>query len=439
MTGGVIGIICFVVMIALVVLGVPVYLCVMGMSLVGMYLVTTPQMVLMQFTNGFFTTVANYTFSVIPLFMIVGVLAGDTGIAAGTFTSMQKWTSKRKGGLLYATVAANAVFGACSGVSSAGTIVFCKIAAPELKKRGYDESLSLGTISAAGSLSSLIPPSIGVLTFCLLTDLSIGTGLMTSFAGGLLMVLVMFVMIFFAIRITPSKVPPITDADRAVTWMDRIKTLSLLLPILLLFGLIVGGSFLGWFPPTVGGAVACVAICIYALAKKMTVKELLYSFWDGCQMFSSMYLIVMAATVFGRFIGITKMANMLIDIIANLGIAPLAVYFVIIVFYIFCGCVMDCMSVMMITVPIVFPLLTGLGFNGYAMIIVVIMISELGAITPPMGMAVFTVSTVLREPAGKIFKGVWPYIIAMLAAAIIIVIFPDIVLWLPRLMGATGV
>ena len=133
------------------------------------------------------------------------------------------------------------------------------------------------------------------------------------------------------------------------------------------------------------------------------------------------------------------MANMLIDIIANLGIAPLAVYFVIIVFYIFCGCVMDCMSVMMITVPIVFPLLTGLGFNGYAMIIVVIMISELGAITPPMGMAVFTVSTVLREPAGKIFKGVWPYIIAMLAAAIIIVIFPDIVLWLPRLMGATGV
>ncbi len=439
MTGGAIGIICFVVMIALVVLGVPVYLCVMGMSLVGMYLVTTPQMLLMQFTNGFFTTVANYTFSVIPLFMIVGVLAGDTGIAAGTFTSMQKWTSKRKGGLLYATVAANAVFGACSGVSSAGTIVFCKIAAPELKKRGYDESLSLGTISAAGSLSSLIPPSIGVLTFCLLTDLSIGTGLMTSFAGGLLMVLVMFVMIFFAIRVTPSKVPTITDADRAVTWMDRIKTLSLLIPILLLFGLIVGGSFLGWFPPTVGGAVACVAICIYALAKKMTLRELMYSFWDGCQMFSSMYLIVMAATIFGRFIGITKMANMLIDIIANLGIAPLAVYFVIIVFYIFCGCVMDCMSVMMITVPIVFPLLTGLGFNGYAMIIVVIMISELGAITPPMGMAVFTVSTVLREPAGKIFKGVWPYIIAMLAAAIIIVIFPDIVLWLPRLMGATGV
>ena len=434
-----IGAICFVVMIALVVLGIPVYLCVMGTALVGMYLVVPAKMVIQQFSTGFFTTVASYTFSVIPLFMLVGVLAGDTGIAEGAFTSMQKWLSKRKGGLLYATVAANAVFGACSGVSSAGTIVFCKIAAPELKRHGYDESLSLGTISAAGSLSSLIPPSIGVLTFCLLTDQSIGTGLMTSFAGGILMVLVMFIMIFATCRLQPKKIPRITDADRAVTWGERFKTLTLLIPILLLFGLIVGGSFAGWFPPTVGGAVACVAICIYALCRKMTIKALLYSFWDGCQMFASMYLIVMAATMFGRFIGLTKMANMMIDGIASLGIPPIAVYLVIILFYIFCGCVMDCMSVMMITVPIVYPLLTGLGFNGYAMIVVIIMISELGAITPPMGMAVFTVSTVLREPAGKIFKGVWPYIIAMLAAALLIVFFPDLVLWMPKLMGYSGV
>lgn len=436
MTTAVIGVIVFVVMIALVVVGVPVYLSVMGMSLIGMFLVTSPAMVMQQFTNGFFTTVASYTFSVIPLFMIVGVLAGETGIAAGAFSSMQKWTSKQRGGLLYATVAANAVFGACSGVSSAGTIVFCKIAAPELKKHGYDESLSLGTIASTGCLSSLIPPSIGVLTFCLLTNQSIGTGLMTSFAGGILMVIVMYIMIFVTVRLKPQTVPIVTDADRAVTFMDKLKTLKLLLPILALFGLIVGGSFAGWFPPTVGGAVATVAICIYALVKRMPFKHLLYAFWDGCQMFASMYLIVMAATIFGRFVGLTQMAKYIINLIADLGVAPLAVYFIIIVFYIFCGCVMDCMSIMMITVPIVYPLLTGLGFNGYAMIVAIIFVSELGAITPPMGMAVFTVASVLRESPTKIFKGVWPYIIAMLAALILIVIFPQLVTWLPSLMGA---
>ena len=435
MTNATIGILIFILMIALVVLGIPVYLAVMGCSLLGMYLVTSEAMLLQQFTAGFFSNVASYTYSVIPLFMLVGVLAGDTGIAEGAYTSMQKWTSKRKGGLLYATVAANAVFGACSGVSSAGTIVFCKVAAPQLKAHGYDESVSLGCIAATGSLSSLIPPSIGVLTFCILTDQSIGTGLMTSFAGGILMVVIMFIMIFVLCRVQPGKVPPVTDEDRSVTWLERIKTLKLLLPIAALFALIVGGSFAGWFPPTVGGAVATVAIVIYALVKGMTVRQLLMSFWEGCQMFASMYLIVMAATIFGRFVGLTKLAETLINGIAALSIPPIAVYLIIVVVYLFCGCVMDCMSVMMITVPVVFPLLTGLGFNGYALIVVVIMISELGAITPPMGMAVFTVSTVLREPSTKIFKGVWPFIIAMFVASILIVFFPQLVTWLPSLLG----
>lgn len=430
-----IGILIFILMIALVMIGVPVYLAVMGSSLLGMFLVTSQTMLLQQFTQGFFSNVASYTYAVIPLFMLVGVLAGDTGIAEGAYNCMQKWTSKRKGGLLYATVLANAVFGACSGVSSAGTIVFCKVAAPQLKAHGYDDSLSLGTIAATGSLSSLIPPSIGVLNFCILTDQSIGTGLMTSFAGGILMVVIMCVMIFITCRVQPQKIPQITEEDRAVTWMDRLKTLKLLVPIVLLFALIVGGSFAGWFPPTVGGAVAAVAIMIYALAKRMSLRKLFLCIWEGCQMFASMYLIVMAATIFGRFVGLTKIAENLIDIIANLGISRYAVYLLIVVVYLLCGCVMDCMSIMLITVPVVYPLLTGLGFNGYAMIVVVIMISELGAITPPMGMAVFTVSTVLREPATKIFKGVWPYIIAMLAASILIIFFPQLVTWLPTLLG----
>lgn len=436
MTPLAIGFLTFFAMIIFVFIGVPVCYSVIVFAAIGLFLVGGEPILVQQFTSGVFTLSANYTFTVMPLFMLVGVLAGETGIAGGTFTAARKWLGKRRGGLLYAVVGANAVFGACSGVSSAGSIVFSKIAAPEMKKLGYDESMSYGCIASAGALSSLIPPSTSLLTFCILADLSIGTALIAGTSGGILLVLTMFVIIFAFVRLKPGIVPAITDEDRAVTWKERIVTLKLLGPILLLFMFIVGGAFFGWFTATVGGAVATVVIVIYALAKKMTFKQILAGFWDSAQMFASLYLIMLGGQIFSRLISITGMAQFILDFIAGIGLAPQLVFILIIVFYGICGCIMDCMSIIIITVPIIFPLLTGLGFNPFVICVILVLCAELGCITPPMGLAVFTVASVLRESPAKIFKGVVPFVVAMMAAALLAVFWQDLILWLPKLLGA---
>lgn len=430
-----IGIIIFICMIAAVVIGAPIYIAILGSVSIGFLAVGGPDILVQQLSTGIVNVSASYNFAVIPLFIVVGVLAGETSLGEGIFVSFQKWLGCIRGGLLYAVVIGNAVFGACSGISSAGSIVFAKVAAPEMKKAGYEESLSLGTIAAAGVLSCLIPPSVGIMTFCLITEQSIGTGLATGFSAGIVMIIVMLVMLFVMFRLKAEKIPEITDADRNVSWKERLGTIRLLLPVLVLFALVVGGSFFGWFPATVGGAIASVAIIIYALYRKSGVKRIFYCLWESTQMFAGIFLIIVGSTLFSRFVALTGMAQAISDTIVNAGLPPFLVITIIIIFYGICGCIMDAMSIILITVPIVFPLLTSLGFNGFAICVILVLCAELGAITPPLGLSVFTVSSVLRISPSKIFKGVWPFVIVYLAVIFFVVLFPDVILWLPRIMG----
>lgn len=186
--------------------------------------------------------------------MAVGTLCSVSGMAEGTFIAARKWLGRVRGGLLHSVVLANMIFGACSGMSSSGNIVFSKIALPELRKNGYDETLSIGTIASAGSLSVLIPPSVPILAFSLLAGVSIGKALVTGVSTGIMFAILMMLFIVVIVKVKPHLIP---EADKTKTPIrEKLGTLKLLLPIFLLFALIVGGSFLGWFPATVGGAVA---------------------------------------------------------------------------------------------------------------------------------------------------------------------------------------
>ena len=235
--------------------------------------------------------------------------------------------------------------------------------------------------------------------------------------------------------IRPDKVPEPTEEDRNITFQDKLKSLKLLVPILALFALIVGGSFFGWFSATVGGAVASVAIIIYAIIRRMPVKQLLHAVCESASQFAGIYLMIMAGSLFSRFITTTGLANQLASLISGLHMAPIFIFLIVVVFYLFCGCFIAVMPIIIITVPVLLPLLENLGFNPYAMAICLVLLCELGNITPPVGNSVFTTAIITGENPMKIFKGVTPFFIAELASCVLFGMVPIIVTFLPNLLG----
>lgn len=428
-----IGILMFLAMTVMILAGIPLGISMFSCAAVGFYLIGGAQVMLSQLTNGVMSLAASYNFAVVPLFMVMGQLAGETGIAEGAFLAAKKWLGRSKGGLLDAVVVANMVFGACSGVTAAGNVVFSRIALPELDKQGYDRGLALGTITCAGTLSVLIPPSMPIITFCLLTSVSVGAALMTGLATGIIFAIVMIAVLHVYTAIKPSKIPP-PDTTK-VPVKEKIGTLKLLLPIVLLFAVIVGGSFMGWFPATVGGAVAVVVVLIYAVVKRMPAKTILKTIWTGLQSFGNIYLIVISGQMFGRLVALSGLAGTIADWISNVGLAPYAVFCLVVAFYLFCGMFMDCMSIIIITVPIVFPVLTGLGYHELLLVMLLVFSMEVANLTPPVGLAVFHVANCTGESTSFIFKNVTKFFIMDLAIILVLALVPDVLLWLPRLMG----
>lgn len=431
---GWIGIGVFVLLMVLVFAGVPIWVSMLGCAFLGFMLIGGPNLTTAQFTQAPFSLGANYTYAVLPLFMLVGSLAGETGIAQGAFDAMNKWIGRSRGGLLYALVGANAVFGACSGISTAGNVVFCKIAMPELEKHRYDRRLSLGAIVGAGALSSLIPPSVPIIIFCLMTDLSIGTTLMYGLSLGIIMIILLCLCIKIITIVKPSKVPGKDEMEK-VSMKEKVRSLRYLIPFLLVFALIVGGTLTGLFPSTVAGAVASVALVIYALIKRVPGRRILHCIWDAAVMNAGIFPIIIAGSIFSRFISMTRLADGLAKVIADAHLPALVVFTLVVIFYVICGCVMDIASIIIITVPIVFPLLTGLGYNPFVLCVVLVMLCDAAGMTPPIGMNVFAVANALRTGTGEIFKGVIPFFVVDIVAIFIMGLVPSIVEFLPKLMG----
>lgn len=430
----IIGLLVFAGMIALVLLGVPIFLSMLAGSFVGFIILGGVKMMVVQFTTAPFSLGANYTYAVLPLFMLVGSLASVTGIAQGAFDAMQKWLGRVRGGLLYSVVCANALFGACSGISVAGNVVFGGLAVPQLERQGYDKNLSYGTVTGAGVLSSLIPPSVPIILWCLVTNMSIGNTLMYGLSAGLIMVVLLCLFIFIYSLVKPGKVPNTKDLPK-VPFVEKVKSLRYIIPILLVFALIIGGSVFGWFPATVGGAVAVFALLIFALVKRTPVKVICHCIWDAAVMNAGMFPIIMAGTIFSRFITLTGLADGMADLIAGANVHRMLVFTMVIIFYLICGCVMDIPSIIIITVPVIFPLLTSLGFNEYVLCVMLVFMCDVAGMTPPIGMNVFAVSNALKVRPMEIFKGCVPFFILDIVCVYIMALFPQIVEFLPKLMG----
>lgn len=435
-----IGLIVFGIMMVMVFAGIPIFVSMLTCAFFGFVALYggDMKMALNIFTTYPFDLGANYNYAVLPMFMLVGALAGETGIAEGAFKSVHAFLGRVKGGLLFTVVGANALFGACSGSSVAGNIVFGRLAMPELEKAGYSRKYSLGCVAASGALSTLIPPSMGIIMFCLVAPvtMSVGTALMGGIIPGIITAVALCVTVRVIGLVKPGSIPP--GGGPKIPVSEKMKSLRLLIPILCLFGLIIGGTFAGWFTATVGGAVGAVAVCIYALCKKMSLKQLGACMVDAAVMEAGIFPIIVGGQIFSKFISDTGLADYLSAAIASVHAPRFIIFLLVILLYVFCGCVMDIMSIIIITVPVVFPILTGMGYSPYALVIALCFVAEIAGLTPPIGMNVFATANALRINPSEIFKGVVPYFICEIGLVLLIGLFPQIVTFLPTLMGVGG-
>ena len=446
MSNALIGVVFFLIMMVMVFCGIPVFISMLTASLAGLVVIMhgNPTMMLMQFTTGVYNLGANYNYAVLPLFSLVGALVSETGVAEGAFNCFESWLKRVKGGLLYTVVAANAVFGACSGSSIAGNIVFGRLSMPQLRKRGYDEKLSLGCIAASGALSTLIPPSMGILTFCIIAPspvvvngqsiaLSVGTALSGGIVPGIITAIALCLTVRIMGFIKKNALPP--KSDEIISWKERLLGLRYLVPIFILFGLIIGGTMLGWFTATVGGAVGAVAVVIFAIFKRTPMKRIWECLVDAAVMEAGIFPIIVGGQVFSRFVSLSGLADYLSNAIANVSAPPFIIFLLVMLLYVFCGCVMDMMSIIVITVPVVFPILCSLGYSPYAVIISLCFMMEIAGLTPPIGMNVFATSNALRVSPSKVFSGVWPFFVCEVLMVVLISLVPGIVTWLPNMIG----
>ena len=427
----IVGIGCFLGMMVLILIGTPIFLSLLTTSLVGLWLIGGSDFALTQFTSGPYRITASYTFAVVPLFLLMGVLAGASGAAEGAYSSVSKLMGGIRGGLLIATVGAAALFGACSGSPTASSAVFCKISLPELVRFNYNKRFSMGCIAIAGTLAALIPPSIAIIIICILVDLSIGKVLIAGILPGILMAVALGLCVGIIGLISPSSLPKI---DTKLTAKEKIVSLSGIWPIVLLFLLVVGGLYMGIFSPTAAGAVGAFGALVYALFQRMKGKELGKCFHETVVLNAQFFPVILGGYIFSRFIALTGLVDALMTGVTTAQIPPLATMCIFILVLLFLGCLLDPISMLVITMPIFFPILTGLGYDPIALAIIVVILINIAGITPPIGLGCFVVASVARVDPAEVFRGVLPFFITSLAVLFAIIFFPSIATWLPNLM-----
>jgi TRAP-type C4-dicarboxylate transport system permease large subunit len=353
--------------------------------------------------RDFFEIFSSYGLTVVPLFVLMGQVAFHSGISRRLYDSAYVVLGKRRGGLAMATVAACAGFSAISGSTNATAATMATVTLPEMKRYKYDMGLATGTVAAAGSLGILIPPSTIFIVYGILTEQSIGKLFLAGIFPGILLSILFILTIYLRVLKNPSLAPPGLETSMR----EKIKSFAGVLETLLIFGMVMGGIFFGIFSPTEAASVGAFLVILLAILRKQLT-------WQG-------FVQALADT--------TRISCMVMVIVAG------AVVFIIIFVYLFGGCFMDAMAMIMLTIPIFFPVATTLGFDPIWFGVVIVLISEMGVVTPPVGVNVYVVFGVAKDvPLEEIFKGVLPMVIALLICNLVILFFPQIALFLPSLM-----
>jgi tripartite ATP-independent transporter DctM subunit len=428
--GSWVGLWTFIGMFVLLMLGVPIFICMLAAAFVGSMLIGGPIYTLQQFASAPYHITSSYIFAVVPLFILMSTLAANCGVAQSSYDTARKWLGGLRGGLLIVTVGAAGMFGAACGSSIATSAVFAKMALPELKKYNYDRSLSMGCITAGGSLDALIPPNVGTIIVCILVDASIGKALVGGIIPGIIYALLLIATVQILGFFKPTAIPRI---DIKISWREKLSSLVLIFPVIFIVLLIIGGMYFGVFPPTVGGAMGSVGVLVVALFRRTGVKVIAHSFYEAVLINTQLFPLIISGFLFARFMALSGLPKYLLQLVVDAHLSPLIVMLIVIIFYLFIGCVLEFMSMAVITLPIVYPLLLGVGFDPIATIIIIVFLSEVALLTPPIGMSAFVVAGVAGVSPEVVFRGITPFFIVCLILLSLMVFFPEIVTWLPNL------
>ncbi len=428
-----VAIIGFVSLFVMMLLRVPVG---MAMGLVGVtgfgYLVGWgPAMKLIGQTS--MRTVTDYTFGVIPMFLLMGAFVSNAGISRELFRAVNTFVGHLKGGLGIATIGACGGFAAISGSSVATAATFSTVAYPEMRRYGYPQSFATGVIAAGGTLGAMLPPSTVLAVYGIITQQDIGKLFMAGVLPGLLAITMYMITIAIIGRVKPGFLP----AGPRATWKERAGAIRDVWSPVLLFIFVIGGLYGGLFTPTeAGGMGAAGAFIIGVLRRRLSGQGIKAALLQATRTAAAVFTVLIGALLFGYFLTITQTPQKVTEFMTGLGIGPYGVLLLIMVMYLILGCLMDAMAMIILTVPIIFPVVTALGFDPIWFGVIIVMTVELGLIHPPVGMNVFVIKSVVPDvDFTTIFKGVIPFIVTDLIRLGILIAFPMIALWLPDRMN----
>jgi tripartite ATP-independent transporter DctM subunit len=428
-----VGMIGFAIMLALMFLGVPIGLAMGLVGFLGFAWVSGWNAALNMLSLAPYSSVANYVLTVVPLFVLMGHIANETGIGRELYVTAQTWLRHRRGGLAMATVAACAGFAAISGSSVATAATMTTVALPQMRKMGYDPRLATGSVAAGGTLGILIPPSVIFLIYGFLTEQSIGKLFLAGIVPGILLTLLFVLTIAIVTWRDPKLAPQI---EKRATFAERMLALRDVWAVAALFALVIGGMYGGAFTATEAAGVGAFGTLILALIRgRLTWSALVRALASTVETVAIITVILIGAVVLGYFLAVTQLPMKLAQILADSGLSPTSIMLMIIAAYLVMGAFMDELAMILLTVPILFPVVQAIGYDPIWFGVVIVIVCQAGMIAPPVGLNVFVISGMVKDvPMQDIYRGILPFLVAMVLLLGILMVVPDMALLLPRTM-----
>jgi C4-dicarboxylate transporter DctM subunit len=434
------GLLAFPVLLLLIFLRMPIGLAMLLVGVVGNFLITkswNPGLAL--FKSLTYSTFSSYSLSVVPLFLLMGQFASLGGISNQLFNAAASWLGHRKGGVAMAAIGACAGFGAICGSSLATAATMGQIALPELKKHGYSGALATGTLAAGGTLGILIPPSVILVIYAILTEQNIAKLFVSAMIPGILAAVGYILAIAIVVRLRPQSAGA---PYPRVPYGERFLLLARIWPVLLVFFLVIGGIYFGWFTPTEAAAIGAAGTGLIAFLRGgFTKGQFARSMLQMAKATAMIFLIILGAAALNNFLALSQLPQAAVAFVTEQGFNPWAVLVLILLLYLVLGCFMDSLSMILLTVPVIYPIVTALDFGmppedfGLWFGILILIVVEVGLITPPVGLNLFIINSMAKgTPLIETYRGVIPFVLSDVVRTTLLVLFPPITLFLVHLL-----